>query len=81
MTNANGECANLRRMTRTAFTAARRALAAARRTAVFSGAGLSAESGIATFRGNEPDSLWSQFNPLELASVDGFLDNPARVIE
>jgi len=44
-------------MTRTALTEARRALAAARRTAVFSGAGLSAESGIATFRGNEPDSL------------------------
>jgi NAD-dependent deacetylase len=68
-------------MTSTALTEARRALAAARRAAVFSGAGLSAESGIATFRGTETDALWSQFNPLELASVDGFLDNPARVVD
>jgi NAD-dependent deacetylase len=52
-----------------------------RRTAVFSGAGLSAESGIATFRGNDGHALWSQFNPMELASVAGFEDNPARVIE
>jgi NAD-dependent deacetylase len=81
MTTRTANALNSHRMTRTAFTEARRALAAARRTAVFSGAGLSAESGIATFRGNERDSLWSQFNPMELASVDGFLDSPARVIE
>ena len=60
---------------------ARAALAAARSTAVFSGAGLSAESGIATFRGNDGDALWSQFNPLELASAAGFEENPARVID
>jgi len=60
---------------------ARRALAESRSTAVFSGAGLSAESGIATFRGNDGHALWSKFNPLELASVAGFDENPARVIE
>ena len=41
---------------------ARAALAASRRTAVFSGAGLSAESGIATFRGNDGHALWSQLD-------------------
>lgn len=60
---------------------ARAVLAASRRSAVFSGAGLSAESGIPTFRSNDSHALWSQFNPLELASAAGFEDNPARVIE
>jgi NAD-dependent deacetylase len=62
------------------LTTARTALAASRRTAVFSGAGLSAESGIATFRGND-NALWSQFNPMELASQSGFAANPERVID
>ncbi len=48
---------------------------------MFSGAGLSAESGIPTFRGNEGHPLWSQFNPMELASAAGFEANPKRVIE
>jgi NAD-dependent deacetylase len=48
---------------------------------VFSGAGLSAESGIATFRSNDGDALWSRFNPMELASAAGFKENPARVID
>jgi NAD-dependent deacetylase len=70
----------------TALAAARAALAAAAaadagNVAVFSGAGLSAESGIATFRGHDGDALWSQFNPLELASAAGFEANPQRVIE
>jgi NAD-dependent deacetylase len=65
----------------TRLSEARAALAASRRVAVFSGAGLSAESGIATFRGNDGHALWSQFNPLELASAAGFEDNPGRVIE
>jgi NAD-dependent deacetylase len=60
---------------------ARAALAASRRTAVFSGAGLSTESGVATFRGNDGDALWSRFNPMELASAAGFEANPARVID
>jgi len=46
---------------------------------VFSGAGLSAESGIATFRDTETDALWSRFDPMELASVAGFEANPERV--
>jgi NAD-dependent deacetylase len=60
---------------------ARAVLGASRRTAVFSGAGLSAESGIATFRGNDGDALWSRFNPLEVASAAGFEEDPTRVIE
>lgn len=44
---------------------------------VLTGAGVSAESGIATFR--DPDGLWANFNPQELASIDGFIANPQRV--
>ena len=49
----------------------------ARHVAVLTGAGVSAESGIKTFR--DPDGLWSQFNPAELASADGFMSNPKLV--
>lgn len=60
---------------------ARRMLANSRRVAAFSGAGLSAESGLATFRDPDTDALWARFDPTELASVDGFEANPGRVIE
>ncbi|GAB11878.1 NAD-dependent deacetylase [Gordonia araii NBRC 100433] len=46
---------------------------------VFTGAGMSAESGIATFRGSGDDSLWGRFDPMRLASVDGWEDDPRLV--
>ncbi len=60
---------------------ARHTLQNARRIVCFSGAGLSAESGISTFRDTETDALWSRFDPMMLASPEGFADNPARVID
>lgn len=45
----------------------------------FTGAGISAESGIPTFRGK--DGLWNRYNPAELASPEGFRNNPKRVWE
>lgn len=47
------------------------ALRAARRPLLLTGAGMSAESGIATFRGGE-DSLWSRFDPMRLATPEAF---------
>jgi NAD-dependent deacetylase len=59
--------------------AAVRALAAqARRVCVLTGAGMSAESGIPTFR-DAMSGLWSRFDPVEMASEEGFRANPARV--
>ncbi|MCE7935360.1 MAG: NAD-dependent deacylase [Chlorobi bacterium CHB2] len=52
-------------------------LANARLVVVFTGAGVSAESGISTFR--SPDGLWAKFSPQELANVDAFLRNPQLV--
>jgi len=45
--------------------------------AVLTGAGISAESGVPTFRGEE--GLWSKFRPEELANVDAFMSNPDMV--
>lgn len=54
-------------------------LANARAVTCFTGAGVSAESGVATFRA--ADGLWSKFKPEELANVDAFLANPQMVWE
>ena len=46
----------------------------------FSGAGLSAESGIATFRDrHDPNALWAKFDPMDLASPEGFARHPEVV--
>lgn len=60
---------------------ARHALANASKPMSFSGAGLSAESGIATFRGDNEHALWSQFDPTQLASQHGFKKDPKLVID
>ena len=53
-------------------------LAKARHLVVFTGAGVSAESGIATFR-DKLHGLWERFDPVQLASADGFAADPALV--
>lgn len=45
---------------------------------VLTGAGMSAESGIATFR-DALSGLWARFDPAELASEEGFRAQPQRV--
>jgi NAD-dependent deacetylase len=54
-------------------------LATAQRVAVLTGAGISAESGVPTFRGK--DGLWGKFKAEELANPDAFLRNPQLVWE
>lgn len=50
----------------------------ARQIAVLTGAGVSAESGVPTFR-DAMDGLWSRYDPLELATQQAFLQNPKLV--
>jgi NAD-dependent deacetylase len=49
------------------------------RLVVLTGAGISAESGVPTFRGEE--GLWKKFRPEELATFDAFMANPQLVWE
>lgn len=48
-----------------------------RRVVVLTGAGISAESGIPTFR--DEDGLWQEYDPSELATMEAFLDHPEVV--
>lgn len=50
----------------------------ARCIAVLTGAGMSAESGIPTFR-DAMTGLWSRFDPIELATAQAFLRDPPLV--
>lgn len=54
-------------------------LKSAKTVAILTGAGISAESGVPTFRGEE--GLWKKFRPEELANFDAFMRNPKLVWE
>jgi NAD-dependent deacetylase len=51
----------------------------ARRIAVLTGAGISAESGVPTFRGE--NGLWKKYRPEQLANFQAFIKNPQLVWE
>jgi len=50
-------------------------LAAAHHAVALTGAGVSAESGIPTFRGE--GGLWTKYDPVKVSSIDSFLADPA----
>lgn len=50
----------------------------ARRIVIFSGAGMSAESGIPTFR-DDLVGLWQHYDPAELATAEAFVKDPDLV--
>lgn len=52
-------------------------LRGARRVVALTGAGMSAEAGVPTFRDN--NGMWKNFRPEELASPEGFARDPLRV--
>lgn len=53
-------------------------LVEARSVAVLTGAGVSAESGLATFRDPE-EGLWAKYDPMELATIGAFERDPELV--
>ena len=53
-------------------------ISAAKSVVVLTGAGMSAESGVPTFR-DVQTGLWSRYNPQELATPEAFKRNPALV--
>ena len=50
-----------------------------KRLVVLSGAGMSAESGISTFR--DSGGLWEQYRIEEVATPEAFIENPKRVLD
>ena len=50
-----------------------------KRLVVLTGAGISAESGIQTFR--DADGLWEGHNVMDVASPEGFAANPELVLD
>uniref|UniRef100_A0A7V3E6A6 NAD-dependent protein deacylase n=1 Tax=Ignavibacterium album TaxID=591197 RepID=A0A7V3E6A6_9BACT len=54
-------------------------LALSEKVVFFTGAGISAESGIPTFRGK--DGIWNKLKPEELANFNAFMRNPKMVWE
>ena len=54
------------------------ALRDARHVCVLTGAGVSAESGVPTFR-DAQEGLWARYRPEDLATPEAFLDDPALV--
>jgi NAD-dependent deacetylase len=64
--------------TRETISALAAALRDARHVAVITGAGISAESGIRTFR-DTMDGLWKDFDPARLATPEAFEADPALV--
>jgi NAD-dependent deacetylase len=53
-------------------------LAEARSVVVLTGAGVSAESGLTTFRDPE-EGLWSKYDPMDLATIEAFERDPELV--
>lgn len=51
----------------------------AKKIVFVTGAGISQESGISTFRGN--DGLWRNYDAMKLATIDAFYENPKLVWE
>ncbi len=66
-------------MTELLTSQAKERLYSSRKVVVLTGAGISAESGIPTFR--DIDGIWSKFSHEEMASFDAFFKNPQNVIE
>jgi NAD-dependent deacetylase len=54
------------------------ALRDARHVCILTGAGVSAESGVPTFR-EAQDGLWAEYNPQDLATPEAFVADPALI--
>src|ERR1700722_19980723 len=47
---------------------------------VLTGAGVSAESGLGTFRDKRGEGIWAKFDPMKLATPEAFARDPEAVL-
>jgi NAD-dependent deacetylase len=47
---------------------------------VLTGAGVSAKSGLGTFRDKRGEGIWARFEPMKLATPEAFARNPEDVL-
>ena len=47
---------------------------------VLTGAGISAESGLGTFRDRQGEGIWAKFDPMKLATLEAFARDPELVL-
>ena len=47
---------------------------------VLTGAGISAESGLGTFRDKRGEGIWARFDPMKLATPEAFARDPEMVL-
>lgn len=47
---------------------------------ILTGAGVSAESGLGTFRDKEGEGIWAKFDPMKLATPEAFARDPEAVL-
>jgi NAD-dependent deacetylase len=47
---------------------------------LLTGAGVSAESGLGTFRDKQGEGIWARFDPMKLATPEAFATNPEEVL-
>jgi NAD-dependent deacetylase len=47
---------------------------------VLTGAGISAESGLGTFRDRQGEGIWAKFDPMKLATPEAFAHDPEAVL-
>jgi NAD-dependent protein deacetylase/lipoamidase len=50
-----------------------------KRIFVIKGAGISAESGLGTFRKNDGTGIWARFDPMKLATPEAYARDPTEV--
>ena len=55
----------------------KRAILNGKKIYVITGAGISKESGIPTFR--DEDGLWKKYDPMEFATIEALYNNPAKI--
>jgi NAD-dependent deacetylase len=49
------------------------------RVFLITGAGVSAESGLGTFRDKDGTGIWTRFDPMKLATAEAFVRDPQEV--